>query len=256
MQISRRFLVACAAACATTLAARGNDTPAQIKAREAMRQKLLEGQTQAPATAPQPPQPAPVVAPAPAVPPTAPVAVAVSAAPDAPVPPPAPAAQQADPESIAKARAALHQKLEDSPAVPPVTPTPPAAPSPPPVAVVAAPAPALATQVTDSETIAKAREAVRQRIAEDSEVGPRADSESIAKAREAVRQRTQSIAFAETTSLAGNPSTVNFPPLVGPPLPISSDKQQRLYDLLQRYKADQVTPEQYQAERAKILAAP
>jgi hypothetical protein len=48
----------------------------------------------------------------------------------------------------------------------------------------------------------------------------------------------------------------NFQPLEGPPLPISSEKHQRLNELLQRYKADQVTPEQYQAERAKILAGP
>jgi hypothetical protein len=46
----------------------------------------------------------------------------------------------------------------------------------------------------------------------------------------------------------------NFPPLTAPPLPISSSKQQLLDQLLVRYKADQITPEQYQAERAKILA--
>jgi hypothetical protein len=40
----------------------------------------------------------------------------------------------------------------------------------------------------------------------------------------------------------------------GPPLPISQDKQRRLSDLLQKYKADQLTPEQYHQERAKILA--
>jgi hypothetical protein len=45
-------------------------------------------------------------------------------------------------------------------------------------------------------------------------------------------------------------------PLEPPPLPISNDKQQRLAELLRRYQADQVTPEQYQQERAKILAAP
>jgi hypothetical protein len=87
-------------------------------------------------------------------------------------------------------------------------------------------------------------------------LGPKADPEGIAKAREAVRQRMQSITFAEPTSRGGNPSASNFPPLEGPPLPISSEKQQRLHQLLQRYKSDQVTPEQYQAERAKILAGP
>jgi hypothetical protein len=45
-------------------------------------------------------------------------------------------------------------------------------------------------------------------------------------------------------------------PIEGPPLPISADKDQRLQELLKRYKADQLTPEQYQTERAKILAEP
>jgi hypothetical protein len=54
----------------------------------------------------------------------------------------------------------------------------------------------------------------------------------------------------------GSSPAFNFPPLEGPALPISSEKQQRLGELLQRYKADQVTPEQYQVERAKILAGP
>jgi uncharacterized protein YnzC (UPF0291/DUF896 family) len=108
----------------------------------------------------------------------------------------------------------------------------------------------------DSADIAKAREAMRQHMAQDYEIGPKADSESIAKARESVRQRMQSITYADPTSSAGNSPSMNFPPLEGPPLPISSDKYQRLNELLQRYKADQVTPEQYQVERAKILAGP
>jgi hypothetical protein len=45
-----------------------------------------------------------------------------------------------------------------------------------------------------------------------------------------------------------------FPPLEPPPPAVSAVKQQRLDNLLQRYKADLVTPEQYQSERAKILA--
>lgn len=43
-------------------------------------------------------------------------------------------------------------------------------------------------------------------------------------------------------------------PLESPPLPISADQEQRLEELLKKYKADQITPEQYQTERAKILA--
>jgi hypothetical protein len=41
-----------------------------------------------------------------------------------------------------------------------------------------------------------------------------------------------------------------------PPSPLSADKQQRLADLLQQYKAEKLSPEDYHAARAKILAEP
>jgi hypothetical protein len=47
-----------------------------------------------------------------------------------------------------------------------------------------------------------------------------------------------------------------FTPIKAPPLPISADKQSRLADLLRKYQADQLTPEQYHQQRAKILAEP
>ena len=40
------------------------------------------------------------------------------------------------------------------------------------------------------------------------------------------------------------------------PLPISGSKQQRLAQLLEAYKRDQMTAVQYHQERAKILAEP
>jgi len=39
-------------------------------------------------------------------------------------------------------------------------------------------------------------------------------------------------------------------------LPFSADKQRRLADLLVKYQADAITPEQYHQQRAKILAEP
>jgi hypothetical protein len=45
----------------------------------------------------------------------------------------------------------------------------------------------------------------------------------------------------------------SLPPIEGPALPISAEQQQRLSALLARYKADEITPDQYQTERAKIL---
>jgi hypothetical protein len=47
-----------------------------------------------------------------------------------------------------------------------------------------------------------------------------------------------------------------FPAIEGPPLPINADKQGRLNELLRKYRADEISPEQYHAERAKILAEP
>ena len=49
---------------------------------------------------------------------------------------------------------------------------------------------------------------------------------------------------------------LNFPPLPAPPSPVSVEKQQKLNSLLQRYKVDLISPEQYQEQRAKILAGP
>jgi hypothetical protein len=55
------------------------------------------------------------------------------------------------------------------------------------------------------------------------------------------------------------PVSVTVPapiPIIAPGLPISMTKEQRLQALLARYKADQVTPEQYHTQRAAILAEP
>jgi len=47
-----------------------------------------------------------------------------------------------------------------------------------------------------------------------------------------------------------------YKPLEGPASPVNASQRQRLDELLSRYQADQVTPEQYHQERAKILAQP
>ena len=47
-----------------------------------------------------------------------------------------------------------------------------------------------------------------------------------------------------------------FKPIEPPPLPYSAAKQEQLDDLLTKYKADQISSEEYQKQRAAILAAP
>ena len=45
-------------------------------------------------------------------------------------------------------------------------------------------------------------------------------------------------------------------PIQVPPPAISADKQTRLAELLRKYKADQLTPEEDHQQRAKILSEP
>jgi len=137
----------------------------------------------------------------------------------------------------------------------------------------------------DSDTIAKAREAMRQKMQEiesqpasvpgqtappvaAAPAGPEfpssADSAAIAKARQAMEQEMQQLASAPPEpnppwppGTPPKPTKVNpmldFPKLQAPPLPISTEQQQQLSVLLQKYRADQISPEEYHAERAKIL---
>jgi hypothetical protein len=44
--------------------------------------------------------------------------------------------------------------------------------------------------------------------------------------------------------------------LEAPPSSLSASKETRLAELLQRYKADQITPQEYHTQRAAILAEP
>jgi hypothetical protein len=62
-------------------------------------------------------------------------------------------------------------------------------------------------------------------------------------------------------SLNNEPHPTNGVPnfdraLTAPPLPISQEKQGELQNLLSQYMANQITPAQYQEERAKIMAEP
>jgi hypothetical protein len=173
------------------------------------------------------------------------------------------AAMGTDNEAQAKAREALRQKLQES-------------------------QPAL---VADSPVVALAREALQNKMQElDAQErawssGPSPDSDAIAKARAAVREQMAAAAPAppapstqEAPKAAAAPAapqkvaatapaappeakpakaksgSLDFPPLDGPGSPLSAEKQQQLNELLQKYRADQITPEQYHAERAKILA--
>ena len=139
MHFMSRFSAICVAALFIGIfsAQSQQDTPAQIKAREALRQqmKALDGQSTNP-TPSAVQSPAPVSKPAPATIPRFPPATASSPPPSAVFssPPPAAAQTPGDSEAIAKARATLRQKLAEldvqaAPSKPAASPKPSAAPA-------------------------------------------------------------------------------------------------------------------------------
>jgi len=154
-----------------------------------------------------------------------------------------PASTAADPQAIEKARQAVREKLGEPESVP-----------------------------TDSPEVAKARAALRQNLAtttqptystqspvgyQGADKAAHAQAEAQTKAEKAAQieaEKSEAAAQAERRAKRGaNMDPAAFQPIQSPALPISGDKQQRLADLLQKYRADQITPEQYHQERAKIL---
>ena len=193
------------------------DTEAQAKAREVLRKQSNE----APPSAV--PQPSIISQPAPQ---PAPVMITM-----------APAMAAADAQNIEKARQAVRQELDRLNSSPP-----------------------------DSPEVAKAREAMRQKLAgspqpegnENGAKAARAQTEAQSKAEKAAQveaEKAEAAAKAERNAKRNAKlSPKAFQPIEAPALPVSNEKQQRLAELLQKYRADQVTPEQYHLERAKILA--
>jgi hypothetical protein len=140
-----------------------------------------------------------------------------------------------DSESIAKAREALRQKLAEMEAQPPAGP-----------GVLAQPTPGFepvpaAVPAADAQTIAKARAAMEQKMKELPAEAP------------AVAKPAAQPFLGKPSNLKGAPG---FPPIQGPPPAVSAEKQARLDALLRQYRADQITPLEYQQQRAKIIADP
>lgn len=180
------LVASAAAALALTPLVQAADNEAQAKARQAMRAKMGEPQTQqSAAPAPKATEPAGM-----------PTATSV-----------VPRVQPVNPQDIERARAATREKIQsmDSRAAAVLT-TP------------AAPAPA------DEAALEKARQAMRSKSAQ---IQP-----------QPVYKRGE------------------LPPLERTPASISADKQQKLSELLQRYRAEEITPEDYHRERTKILSVP
>jgi hypothetical protein len=67
-----------------------------------------------------------------------------------------------------------------------------------------------------------------------------------------VAKTTKTVTPATTTAPAAKPAT-EFAPIAVPDSPLSSAKQQKLQELLAKYKADQITPEEYHRQRAAVI---
>jgi hypothetical protein len=288
MQISRRILLACVTAVALLpLTLPAEDTEAQAKARRALEQQLNNPsgqpavQTNIPAAnQPARPQAAPATpkakAPAPTAPPPAvrPAPAPAAAKPAQPVPPvaapkptqpvPAAAGQEAgwdvalpagsSTDVLEKARNALHQKISDLNGQPPqgaagFQPVPETAPATPNAGTAVTGTPSQVTR-TGTGSASQTRAPATARDA------------AISTAVMDAKARQQQEAKMRNEEAAGKPSepAVEAPgvlaPLFPPPMPISGSKEQRLRELLYRYTNDQINPEQYHQQRAKILAEP
>jgi hypothetical protein len=144
-------------------------------------------------------------------------------------PSPAPiASPPGDSESIAKARAALRQKMKELEAQPPAAATAPA------------PAAAKPAQTKPKPTANPEPAAAKPAEAKPKSTASKPEAKSTA---ETVQQKP-----------AGKP--LAFPPIQAPPPTVSADKQLRLVELLRKYKAEELTPEEYHQQRAKIMAEP
>jgi len=236
MQFSKFLSLFCATAvCAGFISARADDNPAQAAARAALEQKMQDLDAQEAATNSAAP-PVVVVTPSgaaqeqpapPATVTTTPAATEVQPPVTAPAETqPAPAIIPADNDAQAAARAALNQKMQEldeqeaatnSVTLPVITIAP----------VVAAP----------------------EQTSHPVETQP------------APTAQVQAPAAAPTPTPSA--ADVNYPgkelglkPIEAPAPPISADKQAQLQALLAKYMADQVSPEEYQQQRAAILAQP
>ena len=235
MQNSRRILLGCVAALALLpLLVPAQDTDAQAKARQALEKQMTNPPPPPAAKAPANPAPAQPAKPAPAP--------APAAKPAATPPPPQPVAAT----STNSLENALHQTITDLRAQPtqqgsgPWTVQMPAA--------------------ADSDEISKAREAMRQKISDLSnqpETPPAQLNPHDAAVYLAVKDAEKRQRAAELERKA---AAVSEPPpmpdLSGPVPPISAVKQEKLDALLRQYETDQISPEQYHDQRAKILAGP
>jgi len=250
MRISKLYLVVCAAAlCGSIVTVRADDTPAQAAARAALEEKMNElnaqsastnaVQTPAPAMAEQPAQPAAATTPATPAP--------------AEKPQPAPAApEQPAPMAVTPSGAAVQEPTNPPAATTTLPSTPPPAKKP---AMTVAPAVAPAPSSDHGLFAPVPPPSGGASIPVPSEENEQPTMTSQTPPPVAVQQPVYTEP-SQNTKAAYPGKELGLKPITAPPLPISPMQQAQLQALLDKYNANAITPEQYQAERAKILAEP
>jgi hypothetical protein len=225
MQISRCLALACAAATILSpLLVRADDTEVQIRAREALEQQMnAQSVTSAPpraVTKPAPVKPKPLP-PAPAQKPTPQPVLVLESGVSQPAPvKPAPAAQPA---------------TKSAPYYTPYTPEP-------------------SSASANPETGAQLQQALQERMSQ-TQSHPQATEapQGINYPWYPEKEKTPTAAVTQQMPTPA-PMASSLPPMQGPPSSLSASKQQQLEQLLQQYRADQITPAQYHEQRAKILS--
>jgi hypothetical protein len=286
MQTPKLSLVICALALVSTLAVRAADNPAQAAARAALAAKLFEVGSQTPTNPPaaEPKTVAPkVVAPVVVAPAVAaePVLMPVSGEAKAKAKAKAKAdkiaaetkakadAEQAAADKKAKkeaAKLAAAQKTAEEAAakasaktVAPVSVK--IEPSP---VVKAQPAPKLMTAANgDNPAQAAARAALAQKLFETSQTksGWEAPSQkpAVKETKPMVKaEKPKAVAPVKAEKPKSNFATPepSLKPVEAPASPLPASKQQKLQELLAKYKADQITPAEYFSQRTMILNEP
>jgi hypothetical protein len=244
MRISKLYLVVCAAALgAGVVTVRADDNPAQAAARAALEDKMRALNAQ-PA-----PTNAPVSAPVKSKKPARPAVTTVPATPPPAQNPPAaaPAApEQPAPIAVTPSGAAMRQPTNPPPAMTTLPATPPA------VKPAQKPAP----------TTPSSKQGLFAPVPPASGSGPVGAPTQTTQPSTNVQTPAPPVATPQPVSTKPPPNpnspdsgkVLGLKPIVAPPLPITSAQQAELQALLEKYEANAITPEQYQAERAKILA--
>jgi hypothetical protein len=167
-----------------------------------------------------------------------------------------------DTAAQAAARAAMLEKMQELQGGSATAPQTPAPAESAPAAVTPAPEAPPAAAPAETAAPAAATAAPVETPADSTIMSPAitqpGDSEAQARARAALNEKMSALGSPVAPAQASNTQASVTPaspaPIVAPPLPINFSKEQKLDWLLNLYKANQITPQQYHEQRAAILA--